>query len=118
MASARLNRVAQAVKQEIAQIVQQEIQDPRIGFVTITRVKVTADLRHATVYFSILDDQGSMQETAAGLKSAQGYVRRLLGARMRIKVTPEVYFKRDPSIAESIRISKLLEDLGEKNETE
>jgi len=61
--SDRLNRVAQAIQEEVAQIVQREIKDPRIGFVTITRVNITADLQHATIYFSILDGQGSIKET-------------------------------------------------------
>jgi len=63
--------------------------------VTITRVNITADLQHATIYFSILDGQGSIKETEAGLKSAQGYVRKLLGQRLHIRVTPEIHFKPD-----------------------
>ncbi len=118
MASERLNKVAEAIKEEVAQIVQREIKDPRIGFVTITRVNVSADLQHATVYFSILDGQGTIKETEAGLKSAQGYVRKLLGQRLRIRVTPEVTFRPDPSIAESIRMSKLIDDLNKENRGE
>ncbi len=119
MVSERLNKVAQAIKEEVAQMmIRQEIKDPRIGFVTITRVNVSADLQHATVYFSILDGQGTIKETEAGLKSAQGYVRKLLGQRLRIRVTPEVNFRPDPSIAESIRMSKLIDDLNKENRGE
>ncbi len=114
MASERLNRVAEAIKMEVAQIIQQELKDPRVGFVTITRVNITPDLEHAVVYFSLLDGYGNPTETEAGLKSAQGFIRRLIGKRLRIRVTPEVTFRADPSVAESIRMSKLLEDL--KNE--
>ena len=85
---------------------------------TITRVNVTADLQHATVYFSLLDGHGSMKETEAGLKSAVGFIRRLLGERLRLRVTPQVSFRADPSVAESIRISKLLEDLNKPEGTE
>jgi len=115
MATQRLQRVEQAIKEEVAQILQRELKDPRIGFVTITRVKVSADLQHAIVYFSLLEGHGSPSETQAGLKSATGYVRRLLGERLRLRVTPEVIFRLDPSVADSIRISKLLSEL-EKNE--
>ncbi len=112
MASERLNRVAEAIKQEIAQILQRELKDPRIGFVTITRVNITADLQQATVYFSLLDGHGTLKETEIGLKSAQGFIRRLLGERLRLRVTPEVMFRADPSIADSIRMSKLLDELN------
>jgi len=116
MASDRLSKVAQAIKEEVAQIVQREIKDPRIGFVTVTRVNISADLQHATVYFSILgDDQKKVKETEAGLKSAAGYVRKLLGQRLHIRVTPQVIFRADPSIAESIRMSKLIDDLHKEN---
>ena len=111
MATQRLHRVEEAIKEEVAQILQRELKDPRIGFVTITQVKVTADLQHASVYFSLLEGQGSPAGTEAGLKSATGYIRRLLGERLRLRVTPEVHFRADSSVAESIRISKILDDL-------
>ncbi len=116
MPSDRLNKVAQAIKEEVAQMVQREIKDPRIGFVTITRVTVSADLEHATIYFSILEGHGDLAKTEAGLKSAQGYIRRLLGERLRLRVTPEVIFRSDPSVAESIRMSKLIDQLNKKEE--
>ena len=114
MATERLHRVEEAIKEEVAQILQRELKDPRIGFVTVTQVKVTADLQHATVYFSLMEGQGSLAETEAGLKSSTGFIRRLLGQRLKIRVTPEVHFRSDSSIAESIRISKLLDSLNEK----
>jgi ribosome-binding factor A len=105
----RLQRVAEEIRKEVAQILQTELKDPRIGgFVTITHVRVTPDLRQATVYFSLLDPKKSATETEAGLQSARGFVRKLIGERIRIKFNPEIAFKHDPSLAESIRISKLL----------
>lgn len=112
----RLSRVAEAIRQEVAQILQRELKDPRVGFVTVTRVKVTPDLRHATVYYSLLEQRGKASETEDGLKSAEGYIRRLLGSRLKIRVTPEVQFRLDPSIAEGIRISKILDDLKKPSE--
>ncbi len=108
----RLHRVEQAIKEAVAQILQREMKDPRIGFVTITRVKVAADLSHAAIYFSLLEGHGNPADTEAGLKSATGYIRRLVGERLGLRVTPEVRFRMDSSIADSIRISKLLDDLG------
>ena len=116
MTTERINRVAEAIRQEVAQILQQELKDPRIGFVTITRVRLTADLQHATVYFSVLEGHGDPKETEAGLKSAQGYIRKLVGERLRLRLTPEILFRSDPSIAENIRFSKLLADLVKKPE--
>lgn len=111
MPSERLEKVAEAIKQEVAVILQQELKDPRVGFVTVTKVRVTADLQHATVYFSLLEGHGNSTETEAGLKSAQGYIRRLLGDRLHLRVTPEVIFRSDSTVADSFRISKILDDL-------
>ena len=117
MAGGRLEKVAEAIKEEVAQILQRELKDPRIGFVTITRVSITPDLQHAHVYFSMLEGQGKVAETEAGLRSAQGYVRKLLGERLRIRVTPTITFKADPSLAEMARISKILGDAKKSTES-
>ena len=116
MPGGRLEKVAEAIKEEVAQILQRELKDPRIGFVTITRVSITPDLQHAQVYFSMLEGHGNPAETEAGLKSAKGYIRKLLGERLRIRVTPEVTFKADPSLAEMARISKLLGEVKKSTE--
>ena len=116
MPGGRLEKVAEAIKEEVAQILQRELKDPRIGFVTVTRVTITADLQHAVVYFSMLEGHGNAAETEAGLKSAQGFIRKLLGERLRIRVTPEVSFRADPSLAEMARISKLLGEVKKSTE--
>ena len=133
MATQRLNKVAQAVKEEVARILQQELKDPRIGFVTITRVKVAADLSQATIYFTLLQgneaggrsgaassgrSQGSASETETGLKSATGFIRRLLGERLRLRVTPEVIFRLDTAVEETFRINKLLDELKKAESTD
>ncbi len=112
----RVNKVSEAIKQEVAQILQQELKDPRIGFVTVTRVEVTADLQHAAVYFSLLEGHGTPAGTEAGLKSAAGYIRRLVGERLKLRFTPEIRFRADPSVSESIRMSKLLDNLKKESE--
>ena len=118
MPGGRLEKVAEAIKEEVAQILQRELKDPRIGFVTITRVTITPDLHHATVYFSRLETQGNSAASEAGLQSARGYIRKLLGERLKIRVTPEVTFRADPSLAEMARISKLLSDVKKTETTE
>ena len=116
--SERLLRVEQEIKKEAAQILQQELKDPRIGFITVTRVSVTPDLQHAKIFVSLLEGHGNPTETVAGLRSASGYVRKLLGDRVRLRVTPEVRFEIDPSAAENIRISQLLGGLKKENNEE
>jgi ribosome-binding factor A len=118
MATQRLNKVAEAIKQEVAQILQQELKDPRIGFVTVTRVKVTPDLSQAIVYFTLLQGKGSPAETEAGLKSAARFVRRLLGERLRLRVTPEIIFRADAELEETFRVTKLLDDLRRAESTD
>ena len=108
----RLSKVAEEIKREVARILQQELKDPRIGFVTITQVTVSPDLEHAVVYYSLLEGHGDPAQTQKGLESSKGFVRRLLGERVRIRVTPDLSFRLDKSIAESIRISKLLNDIN------
>ena len=116
MTTERVNRVAQAIKEEVAKILQQELKDPRIGFVTVTQVKVTADLEHAAIFFSLLEGHGDPVATQAGLKSATGFIRKLLGERLRIRVTPEIVFRLDTSVSENIRISKILDEIRKSGE--
>ena len=130
MATGRIERVAQAIQEEVAQILQRELKDPRIGFVTITRVRVTADLQHATIYYSLLEGpsarapgeassprgHGSAAETEAGLRSAQGFIRRLLGDRLRLRVSPEVIFRLDSTVEEDFRIARILGELKKDSE--
>ena len=113
MATERIQRVEQAVKEEVAMILQRELKDPRVGFVTITRARVTADLQQATVYFSVLEGRGDMEQTEAGLRSAQGFIRTLLGSRLHLRVTPQIQFRLDETVGRSIRIAKLLKGIEE-----
>ena len=103
----RMPKVEEAIKETVALILQQELKDPRVGLVTVTRVKATADLQHAVVFFSVLD-AGHADITQAGLTRAAPYVRRLLGARLRLRFTPDLKFQFDPSVEGGIRVQKLL----------
>jgi ribosome-binding factor A len=116
--SNRTDRVANSIKEELAWMIEKgEIKDPRIGFVTITEVDVTADLRHARAYFSHMGGKREREQALAGLNSAAGFVRTELGHRLRLKHVPELEFKYDPTVETGARISKLLHDIHLK-ETE
>jgi ribosome-binding factor A len=92
------------------------IKDPRIGFVTITRVTVTEDCRLAKIYYSIVGTPDEKEQSMEGLNSAKGYIRRELGHRMKLKYTPELLFQFDPSIEYAIHMGELLHHLQEERE--
>lgn len=108
--SQRLRRVSESVKEIVASTVQ-GLKDPRIGFVTITDVRVTSDLRTAEVFWTVLpDDESTREQTAAGLASATPLVRRELGARLRTRATPDLHFVHDPVPERGRRIEELLRE--------
>ena len=111
MSQQRSERVAEAIRKEISQIIHNELKDPRIGFITITRVEVTDDLRYAWVYFSILGTTGDRRKTLEGLNHAAGFLRSQIGQRLRLRFTPELRFKFDRSIEYSAHIAEVLEKL-------
>jgi ribosome-binding factor A len=105
----RTSRVSQQVQKELARILQQEVKDPRIGMVTISGVDITRDLAYAKVFvtFLTIGDQTN-DESLEGLNSAAGYVRKLLGKAMRLRIVPEVRFCFDETLTEGLRISELV----------
>lgn len=110
----RSDRVQGQLRKEISRILQEDLKDPRIGFVTVTRIELTGDLRHAKVYFSILGDDIKQASSIEGIKSAAGYIRKLIGDRLKLKYVPELSFMLDRSIQYSIDLEKTFERL--KNE--
>ena len=105
----RTSRVSQQVQKELARILQQEVKDPRIGMVTISGVDITRDLAYAKVFvtFLTIGDQTN-DESLEGLNAASGYIRRLLGKAMRLRIVPEVRFCFDETLTEGLRISELV----------
>jgi ribosome-binding factor A len=97
------------LKREISKILQEDLKDPRIGFVTITRINLTLDLRYARVYFSVMGDDKVKEESLKGIKSAIGFIRKLIAERMKLRYVPELYFKLDNSIEYSINLEKTFE---------
>lgn len=108
MSTVRQQRVAEQIQQEISALLVKGIKDPRVGFVTITGVEVSADLRVAWVYFSSTGSPGQRARSQQGLESAAGFIRRTLGKRLRLKTIPEFHFKYDESLERGAHIEKLL----------
>ncbi len=107
----RATRVADQIRMTVAEILAQKIKDPRIQFVTVTEVKMTADLKIARVYVTALDREQFEKETAPGLKSAVGFIRTEIGRRLHLRYTPEIVFFRDTSAEYGQRIEKILDAL-------
>jgi ribosome-binding factor A len=112
----RSGKVADLIQKEISQMLVKSLKDPRIGFVTITRVAVSEDCRIAKVYFSVVGTLAEKERSTTGLNSAKGYVRKELGRRMRLRYTPEIIFQFDPSIEYAIHIGEVLHHLEQERE--
>jgi ribosome-binding factor A len=108
MSKDRMRRVNEAVKEVISVAIGNELKDPRVGFVTVTDVGTSPDLRHARVYVSVLGDERRREETLAGLSSARGYLQGRVAGELRLKHTPQLEFHYDESIDRGIRITELL----------
>jgi ribosome-binding factor A len=105
----RTSRVAQQIQKELARIIQQEVKDPRIGMATISGVDVTRDLAYAKVFVTFLTiGEQTNEESLQGLNAASGYIRRLLGKAMRLRIVPELRFCFDETLTEGLRISEMV----------
>ena len=108
----RSDRVAEAIREEVARFLTEDVKDPRIrGLVTVTAVEVTRDLRHAKVFVSVLGSDADRSATFDGLASVAGHLRSHLGRTLRLRLAPEVAFREDQSVARAARIESLLEGL-------
>lgn len=120
----RTRRIAQQLQQELAQVLQRDMKDPRIGMVTVNDVDVSRDLSYAKVYVTFFDeDEKRVQEKLAALETAAGYVRSLVAGRMKLRVMPELRFIYDASLVEGMRMSNLVsrvisdDEAKQKNQT-
>jgi ribosome-binding factor A len=116
MEGKRSEKVADLIQKEISQMLVKSIKDPRIGFVTITRVTVSEDCRFAKVYFSVAGTLAEKESSMKGLDSAKGYVRKELGRRIRLRYTPEIMFQFDPSIEYAIHMEELIQSIHQEEE--
>jgi ribosome-binding factor A len=119
MGGHRADQVGAQVREEIMQIIHRQLKDPRIGFASITEVRMSPDLRSARVRVSVLGDETEQKQTLAGLRSATGLIRHELGRRLEnLKVAPELRFELDPSIEYSVHISKRLREILPESDPE
>jgi ribosome-binding factor A len=111
----RPERVGQEIQVAIGQILSRgELRDPRIGFITITGVKVSPDLRVARVFYSMLGTEKEREDTQKGLDAAKGYVRREVTSAVNLRVSPEIFFSFDESVGEGDKIDRLLREVRQK----
>jgi ribosome-binding factor A len=109
--SSRPDRVGDQLRSELAQLLSRDVHDPGVGFLTLTHVRVTADLQLAKVYYTTMSDEKAQRESARALKRATPFLRRQLGQRLRLRRVPELEFFYDDSIARTDRIEQILQDL-------
>jgi len=108
--SFRPRRVADQVRRELADLLMNEVHDPRLGFVTVTEVRMSGDLHHATVWVSILGDDEVREQTLGAIVHAGGFLRRAVAGRLRLREAPELHFRHDDTLDRSDRIERLLQD--------
>src|SRR6476646_8468468 len=114
MPNRRQIQVADAVQQHMSYLLQRELKDPRIGFTTVTAVEMSADLRYARIFVSVMGTPEEQKATMDALASARGFIRRELAARLDLRFAPEVQFKLDTSAEYSDHISRLLNELKQE----
>ena len=113
MQGKRLERVNQLVKEEISAVLQRELKDPRLGFVTVTEVETSKDLRQAKVFVSVLGGEAQWSSSMQALHSARGFIRNWLRTHLDLRVTPVLDFRADRSMEHAARIQTLLDRLHE-----
>ena len=115
MSSIRPDRIAQEIQAAVADLLTRgNIKDPRVGFITVTGVKVSPDLSVARIYYSMIGTDQQKADTQAGLDAAKGYVSREVTKRVKLRVSPEVFFSFDGSLEEGDKIERLLKEVRSK----
>src|SRR5438874_11757341 len=111
MAPERMRRVDRALRAVLTDAISRDLKDPRIGFVTVTGVKTTPDLRQARVYVSVLGAEKKREQSLAGLEAAHGILQRRLAQELRMKRTPQLSFEYDPAVERGVRMTQLIDEL-------
>ena len=105
----RAQRLTEEIREQVARMIASDLKDPRLGFVTVTRVELADDLGHARVHVGVLGSEAEREKSLAALRQASGFVRRQLGRRLRIRHTPEIDFRYDKGLDATDRVASLLE---------
>jgi ribosome-binding factor A len=117
MQGRRVDRIEEQLRMELSEILEREIQDPRIGLITVTRTKVSPDLSHARIFVTVLGDAAQRKKALEGLRSAASFIRRSLSKRLHhLRRVPDLSFDYDENVEKSIRIEELLEQIKPKEE--
>lgn len=111
-----MRRVDEAVRAVLSDVITQELKDPRVGFVTVTGVKTSPDLRHARVYVSVLGDADTRDESLVGLRSAHGFLQARVASELRLKHTPTLEFAYDDTVERAMRLEELLDDRAKRGD--
>ena len=114
MKERRAARLAETIREHVADLIANKLKDPRIGFVTVTRVELTADQRMARILVGVLGDPEARKKSLVGLRQAAGFVRRELAQRLRLRFVPEVEFEYDKGLEATDRVAQLLEEAQSK----
>jgi ribosome-binding factor A len=117
MPSTRQRKVQELLVQEISDIIRRELKDPRVGFVTITDAEITSDLRHARIFFSVLGKPEEREDTGKALTRAAGFIRSEFARRAQMRFVPDLRFEFDPSVEHGARISQLLAQVRDDDES-
>ena len=112
----RVGRVNEEIRFHISTILQRGVHDPRIGFITITKVDTSPDLRSTSIYFTSMQDKGAVEDTLKGLKASRGFIRSMLAKRMSTKFIPQITFINDVSEIETNRIDEIIDILHKEKE--
>lgn len=110
----RNQKVGEAIKHEVSLIIQRELNDPGVGFATVTNVEVSIDLKYAKIFVSVLGEKEQIKKTFDALQRARGFIRKLLAQRLRLRSVPEISFREDNSSEYSVHISKVIEELKDE----
>src|SRR5207249_8357585 len=113
--SGRMRRVNEAVRQVLSEALV-ELKDPRIGFVTVTGVETSPDLRHARVFVSVLGSEAKRERTLEGLAAAHGVLQAKVAHELRMKRTPQLAFQYDPAVERGVRMTQLIDELAPRDE--
>lgn len=112
MGTRRQERVSELIREEISELIKREVNDPRLGgFISVTEVVVSSDLRHAKVFVSIMGSEEEKRQVEKGLAAASGFIRKGLGQRLALRYTPELIFQRDESIERGSRLLQLINEV-------
>ena len=118
MEGRRVERLGGQIQQEVSEIISRKIKDPRLGFVTVTAVRMTRDLRYASIYVSVIGDESAVKNSISCLEGAASFIRHELGKRLHIRHIPELRFRYDESPKQGARIEGILRKLKEGRDAE